>query len=40
MDVKIQLDTEIAAYRKLLESEESRQEEYSLIIAFLSVEDK
>jgi len=24
MDVKIQLDTEIAAYRKLLESEESR----------------
>jgi len=26
MDVKIKLDTEIAAYRKLLESEESRQE--------------
>lgn len=24
MDVKIQLDTEIAAYRKLLESEETR----------------
>jgi len=24
MDVKIQLDAEIAAYRKLLESEESR----------------